>query len=849
MNRMLRSLTILLLLLTAPIASAEIADPWTWLDSEAGSRFTPHHRIIGYFEYLAENSARLSLHNYGETWEKRPLLLAVVGSPSNVARADEIRARLDRLSDPRRTSRDEARRIAQTTPAVVWLAYGVHGNESSSAEAAMVTAHWLVTEAPDEVLDNVVVLIDPLQNPDGRERYVNWFHQKLGQRPNPSLDAVEHREPWPGGRFNHYLVDMNRDWAWATQPETRGRIVVFRDWNPQVVVDLHEMWHDSTYFFPPVASPVNPNIDPGVVSWLETFGRENARVFSERGWPFFIGEYFDLFYPGYGDSWPSLRGAIGMTYEVAGHSRAGVLVDRRDGTTWSLAERIEQHHIAAQTTVLTAASNSSGLLMHTWSAASSAMQSPSTFFLIDGSPAFDEAIDLLVTQGVEVGYLASPVTTRATRIGRTVRQQKSFPAGTAVVSTAQPLGALARTLLEQNPALAPEFVEKQRERVDADEHAEFYDLTGWSIPLAFNVETWQIDGTPEQRAVETFRRRPAPEFHSASYGWIVDGMDPAVYRTAAALLRHGVRFGVTSTSATMDETEISRGSLVVLRFKNIEGLEPLLRSLAESEQVRFIPVHDGMAGDLSLGSGSIRTFIDPQILLVGGDGTSSTSFGSLWYTLDVEVELPHTVIDLDHLGRINLSRYRVIVLPDGYGYGEVLDETLRARLREWVSRGGTIVAVKRAAAALRAGEEKLSEIEPRAATPDDEAEVEPGQKRYTEHAIPGAAFATNVRRRDHLSFGIPASSPMVLLEGSVALELAPYAAANIVTIDGDTPLVAGLAWPESVEKIKGSPWLASERIGAGRVITFADEPHYRLFWKGTLPFFLNAVMHTPSFIN
>lgn len=850
MPRLIRPFLVLFLVLTAGAsASAQLQSPWEFLGYEAGERFTPHHRIVDYLEYLDRESELLTLESYGTTWEGRPLLLAVIGSQRNMGDLPRIKAGLQTLADPRKTSPEQARDLADRLPAVVWLAFGVHGNESSSAEAAMVTAHWLLSGAASETLEDVVVLIDPLENPDGRERYVNWFHQKLGSRPNPSPAAIEHNEPWPGGRYNHYLVDMNRDWAWASQPETRGRIGIFETWHPQVVVDLHEMFYDSTYFFPPSAAPINLNIDPRVTSWLETFGRANAAEFSERGWPFFVREHFDLFYPGYGDSWPSLRGAIGMTYEVAGHGRGGLIVEREDQTTLSLAERIEQHSTAAITTVRTAAANHEQLLLHTWSAASTAMRDPKTFFLLPESPAFDDAVSLLQTQGIELTFLGEPATVRATKIGTGETAQKRFPTGTAVVTTAQPLGGFAKAVLEQNPTLPPEFVREQRERVDEDEYAEFYDLTGWSIPLAFNVEAWEAPGSIRPAGARPERVSITPEFRTSPYGWIVDGLDPAVYRTAAALHRGGVRFGVIPDAFEIDGKTWARGSLAILRYKNVERLEEALREIARAQGARFTPVDRGWVGEISLGSDSIEIFLDPQILLLGGEGTYPTSFGTLWYTLDVTVDMPHTVVDLEDLGRLRLGDYRVIVMPDGYGYSRHIQGELEKRLESWVREGGTLVAIKGAAAALRGEDGALSEVGERTAEGEGDQETEPGAKRYTEFQIPGAAFATEVRRRDHLTFGLPAQNPAVLVEGGDALELAPYAAANVVTISESTPLIAGLAWPESIETVAGSPWLTHERIGRGRIITFADDPHYRLFWKGTLPYFLNAVMYTPSFTN
>src|SRR5438034_145804 len=218
------------------------------------------------------------------------------------------------------------------------------------------------------ILDNVVVIIDPLQNPDGRERYIQWYTRTRGAAADPNPEAFEHTEPWPGGRYNHYLIDMNRDWAWSSQQETRARIAEYRKWYPQVFVDFHEIGAQSTYFFPPDAKPINANLPKDVEKWLEVFGRANAAAFTRHGWPFFVAERFDLFYPGYGDSWPALHGAIGMTYEAAGGPRGGTTVLREDGTTLTLADRIQRHYTTAMTTLRTTSAHAQELLQYTYNA-------------------------------------------------------------------------------------------------------------------------------------------------------------------------------------------------------------------------------------------------------------------------------------------------------------------------------------------------------------------------------------------------------------------------------------------------------------------------------------------------
>ncbi|HEV3486280.1 MAG TPA: M14 family zinc carboxypeptidase, partial [Vicinamibacterales bacterium] len=314
-------------------------------DLQFGETFTPYDRILDYFDALAKASPLITVEKIGSTYEGRPLVLATLTSQKNRANLDGIRRNVALLAN----GEGDVAQLARTTPAIVWLAFGVHGNESSSAEAAMLVASTLLREP--RLLDDLVIIIDPLENPDGRERYIQWFRRTMGVKPNPDPDTFEHTEPWPGGRFNHYLFDMNRDWTWMSQRETQARVAAYKLWSPQVFVDFHEMSHQSSYFFPPDAKPINANVPRSAEDWLDVFGRANAAEFSRRGWAFFVAERFDLFYPGYGDSWPSLRGAIGMTYEVAGGGRAGVAVERNDGTILRLADRVQRHFTAAMTTV------------------------------------------------------------------------------------------------------------------------------------------------------------------------------------------------------------------------------------------------------------------------------------------------------------------------------------------------------------------------------------------------------------------------------------------------------------------------------------------------------------------
>ena len=825
---------------TAAVAQQAVPSPEEFLGYRIGDRFTPHHRILDYFNELARRSGLITMRQIGTTYEDRPLVLATITSAKNHSALDAIRADVASLA----RGEGDVSTIVKNRPAVVWLAFGVHGNESSSAESAMLVAHNLLTENA-RLLDDLVVVIDPLENPDGRERYIQWFHRTRGTRANVSPDAFEHQEPWPGGRYNHYLIDMNRDWAWQSQKETQARVAAYQEWNPQVIVDFHEMSYASSYFFPPDAKPINANLPAKVEDWLDVFGRANAAEFSRRGWPFFVAERFDLFYPGYGDSWPSLRGAVGMTYEMAGGGRAGSGIEREDSSVLTLAERAQKHFTTGVITVRTAAQHRAELLRYTYDAARAQIDNgKNTYLLAPGSPNFDALIDTLQRNGVRVEALGAATSIRATRLDRDVTEARTFPAGTAVVSTRQPFGAMANTLLEKAPAFSKGFVEEQRAKAEADEPDDFYDLTTWSLPLAMNVEAW-VTAVPVTGTREYAKQAPSA-FRTAAYGYLVDGNDPQLYRFAGRLLDQNIRFSVIDSAVNTGERTFSRGTIAVLRGNNDKDLDARLQAIASAAGVTVVPVETGWLGGTSFGSEKVRFVKQPKIGLVGGPGSDPTSFGMLWHTLDVDTPLPHSVLSTESIGGLELHKYEVLVFPDG-NYSARLGKRGIDRIKQWVTDGGTIVAVKGASAFLREKDVEISKLklwEP-PKKKEDEKDAAPAE-RYNDYRVPGSAFRTTMNERSFLTFGVP-RPPAVLVEGSNAFLPMPKRVDNILTIDAREPLISGVAWDESIARIKGSVYVVSEPFGRGQVITFADDPHFRLFWRGTLPIFLNAVLYSPSF--
>ena len=358
-----RIIVFLLITGTGIVSKAQLKSPEEFLGYKIGSRYTPHWKIVNYFNHVAANATtQVKLQQYGETNEGRPLLLAFVSSAENMQRLESIRMNNLRLAN---LAKDKMAAIEENAPAIVWLSYNVHGNETSSSEAAMLTLYALVDPSntkTKEWLKNTVVIIDPCINPDGRDRYVNWFNSIAGKKYNPQLMAREHQEPWPGGRTNHYNFDLNRDWAWQTQVESQQRIKMYDQWMPQVHVDYHEQGINNPYYFAPAAQPYHDVITPWQRDFQVTIGKNNAKYFDANGWLFFTKEEFDLFYPSYGDTYPVYNGAIGMTYEQAGGPAGGLGVLNNEGDTLTLYDRATHHFTTSLSTIEISSLNASKLI-------------------------------------------------------------------------------------------------------------------------------------------------------------------------------------------------------------------------------------------------------------------------------------------------------------------------------------------------------------------------------------------------------------------------------------------------------------------------------------------------------
>ena len=819
-----------------------VPTPESLLGHEVGTAWTEHRDLLRVVDAIAAASDRIEVERYGRTPEGRDLVLAYVGTPENLERREARFESVRRLADPRRFESDaQVRALIEDLPAVVWLSYNVHGNEPSPSETAMeVLYHFAAGLDPsiDPLLAELLIVIDPCANPDGRDRYVHWFDSVVGAEPDPHPAAREHHEPAPGGRVNHYYFDLNRDWAFVSQPETRARLPRFLEARPQVHVDFHEMFPESHYFFFPSSLPRNENFPPSTHRWGERFGRGNAAAFDRFGWPYYTGEVFDLFYPGYGDTFPSLLGAIGMTYEQGGHSAGGLAYRRRDGSLLTLFDRAAHHFVASLATLRTAAEGRVELLrdFHEFHKSGMDLGRRGAVREIALVPSGDAEplralVQHLLDVGIEVDQLETAHVARGVRSYSGSRfDERVLPEGTCLVPLGQPDQRLAMALLEPTASA---------------EEAAFYDISAWSLPLAYGVEALLLEGEAHG---DRRRLRNAPEPTLADeLAPLGDGIGYLLAYDqggAAVCLLEALHAGLAAEFAlepfATAERRYPAGSVLFPRSANPDSQRRMLDHLRRRHRVHIAPVASYFTeSGIDLGSDRMVTLKPPRIALLAA---ATASFGEIHYLLENEIELPFTSLDAARARRADLSEFNLLIVPEGV---EDLD-SLQDVFRDFGRRGKTIVALGSASRAFTRESGGLTGVTVRAeAEASESEEEEPRWEKSSDRArrrqlesLPGSIFAAELDPDHPLCFGLPPSIPVLIQRtGGFQLEGGGTKVARIAARD---PL-SGYVGEAAKDDLVGDFWLVESSLERGRVLLFSERPGFRLGFRGELRVLLNAL--------
>ncbi|MEL7004926.1 MAG: M14 family metallopeptidase, partial [Bacteroidota bacterium] len=681
---MIRSLLVVTLLSFPTFLSAQntIQNPEEFLGYKLGERFTRHHKVIEYYKYIAGEVPHVNLVKYGETYEHRPLMAAIISSPENMAKLDEIK-----------TNNLKRTRLLEGTPsndktAIVWLSYNVHGNEASTIEASMETLYSLVDPSNNrskEWLKNTVVIMDPCINPDGRDRYANFYNQYGNKDFNPDGNDLEHHEVWPGGRANHYLFDLNRDWAWQTQVESESRLKLYHKWMPHIHVDFHEQGYNSPYYFAPATEPYHEVISQWQRDFQVTIGRNHAKYFDQNNWLYFTDEVFDLLYPSYGDTYPTFNGAIGMTYEQAGggYGGLGVLTEYKD--TLTLKDRVAHHHTTGISTIEISSQHATRLVDEFAKSFEKSVNNPSAkykSYVIKSSSGKDKIkslISLLEKHHIQYGT-ASRKSVNGFSYKNNGNRSVSVNSSDLAISVYQPKAKLITSLFEPVAKLSDSLT---------------YDITAWSLPYAYGLDAYAVQEkltVTEGYEVGTQYKVPSngrPYAYIAKYNSLEDA------RWLARLLKEGVNVRVAKKPFTIEGQSFKRGSLVVTRRNNENLREKFDKIILETSKDYSRPITAVATGfsdtGVDLGSSSISRLAVPKIAVLAGPQTSSLSFGEIWHFFERQINYPITKISTDYFKSVDLWDYNVLIVP--HGYYQIFNESLIGTITRWVKDGGKLILI------------------------------------------------------------------------------------------------------------------------------------------------------------
>jgi len=827
-----------LLLLFAVALNAQVKSPEEFLGYKVGSKYTPHFKIVNYFQHVAANaSASVKIQQYGETNEGRPLLLTFISTPENMKNLEQIRLNNLRLAN---LANDKAAPNEESVPAIVWLSYNVHGNETSSSEAALMTIWALVDPSntkTKEWLKNTVVIIDPCINPDGRDRYVNWFNSVVGKNANPQLISREHREPWPGGRSNHYNFDLNRDWAWQTQIESRRRVKVYNEWMPQIHVDYHEQGLNQPYYFAPAAQPYHDVITSWQREFQSTIGKNHAKYFDAKGWLFFTREIFDLYYPSYGDTYPTYNGAIGMTYEQGGGGAGGAAVINDEGDTLTLFDRANHHFTTSLSTIEISSINAGKLIKEFRKFFNDAVSTgigEYKSYVIKNNPKDKERIEslleLLNKNGIQHGTGSG--TGKGYNYNSGKEESFSF-SNDIVISAVQPRSAMVKVLFEPKGKLVDSAT---------------YDITAWALPYAYGLEAF---ASREKLIGSGAINKAAVNNEATTYGYIIPWNGLQTVKTVGQLLQKGILLRYAENPFEVNGNKFDRGAVIVLKTANKsfgDNLWSEVKKIANNNNTQLYPVSTGFVDKgKDFGSGSVHPFKAPKVALLTGEGIGSLGAGEIWHFFEQQIDYPITLINLTDINRADLSDFDVLIMPDG-NYRFLSDKDGAEKFKDWINKGGRVIAIEGAVGALAKAEFgiKLKKTDTDEKKDDKKEKVsydvlrkfEDRERDGIPNMTPGSIYKVEMDNSHPLAFGYPNYYYTLKMDDNVYEFIKDGWNVGVIKKDNQ---VAGFVGSKLKEKLQDGLIFGVQEMGRGSVTYITDDIMFRNFWENGKLILCNAV--------
>ena len=825
------AVTFTLVVSSCVLQAQELKSTTDFLGYKLGEKFTFHHRVIDYFEHVANNSKKVELQQYGVTPEGRMLMIAIVSSEKNIAQIEAIReANIERVFDGSKNPKQLP---------IIWLSYNVHGDEAAATEAALATLESLVSddETIQKWLEEVIVIIDPCINPDGRDRYSMWINQVTNFPSNPDISALEHHQPWPGGRFNHYLFDLNRDWAWQEQYESQVRVNLYQQWMPHIHVDFHEMGYQSSYFFAPAADPMHEII----TNWQREFqvhiGRGNANYFDKNGWFYFTKEVYDLLYPSYGDTWPIFNGAIGFTYEQGGSGRAGIAVEQETGQILTLAQRLEHHKTTGLSTIETAFNYRKKLLEEFNNYFAEARENPKgkfkTYVVKNTDNEKIEALkNLLTNQKITFGH-AGQQGVSYHGFDYFTKENVTFTLSESdlLIHTNQTQSKLLNVLFEPETKLQDSLT---------------YDLTAWALPYVFGLQTYGTEEVLQVVASESTELPLNEAIDEGMFAYVATWKNLKDIQFLSAAIDAGLKVRFLNKPTTIEGKYFERGSIILAKADNpnADFVETLNLVTTRLNYHGGKAVKTGMVEIGSdLGASAVQYIKPPKVALLGGSGVSPTAFGEVWHYMEEKIKYPVSILHTEYFQQVEMDNYDVLIVVNGQYNGL----RLNSKIMDFVRNGGRVISLGNSNQIfVNESETQLGKAVLAARNREEFGYNPTGLKRYENrerddisNTVAGAIYKVFLDNTHPLAYGYD-TTMYVIKQNKYVYPLLRSNSWNVGMFTENSH-VSGFVGANLKPKIPQTMAFAVERHGRGNIVYMSDSPIFRGFWYSGNLILANAI--------
>lgn len=806
----------------------DIPIPKEVLGYHPGEWHVSHDQLLYYMREVSKASDRIIMEEIARSHEGRPLVHLTVSSPENLANLDQIKKDHQTLANPS----ESGNMNTADMPIVMWLGYTIHGNEPSGSNAALILAYYLAAVQGEEIentLKNAIIILDPVYNPDGMHRFSTWANMHRSHVINPDPNDREYSEAWPRARTNHYWFDLNRDWMPLAHPESRGRIARFQEWKPNILTDHHEMGTNSTYFFQPgVPSrkfPWTPEKNVDLTNKMAAF---HAKYLDKIGSLYYSEEGFDDFYIGKGSTYPDINGGVGILFEQAssrGHAQ------ENDFGILTFPMTIKNQFTTSLSSMASGIAHRKEFLDYQrdfyQSASGLAAKDPVKAYIFGSEKApikNYELLKILTQHKIKVYSLANSVS----------KNGKNFKQGSAyVIPLNQPHYRLIKGMFETRTSFNDSL---------------FYDVSSWTLPLAFDLDYAELGaksfGAGMQGELIETSNQPLGQLigQKGAYAYAIEPYNYNAFKSINRLLERGVVVQIINETHSSGSRMLPRGTMMIpvgVQENKRIFIEQTIDKIIKEDGVDVVALTTGLSkpGGVDVGSTSNATIKEPKIAVLVDGGVSSYEAGEVWHLLDQRYKMKVTLLPVSHLTR-DLSRYTNIVIPNAY-LGAVSDAQ-KKNLKEWISRGGIVIAWKNGGKWLSDSEitrvkYKQREEETKGFLPYEDLNENRGAQ-----VTGGTIFEAKVDLSHPLTYGIEDDRIALFRNHNLVMEKSqnPYANPIVYT---ENPLLSGYVSEENLKEFKNSPAVTISNVGRGKVITLTDNPNFRAFWYGTNKIFMNAL--------